>query len=336
MATVKDVARLAGVSTATVSRALAAPDKVAEATRVRVERAAAQVGYSPNANARSLRTNESKTIVVIIPDISNLFFTEVIKGVEDIAQKYGYKVLVGDFNHDLTRGQRYLELISSRQADGVLLLSAELPIELILDEEGESRFPIVTACEFYKDSGIPSVRVDNEYSVQAATKSLLEMGHTKIAMITGPMENPLCSDRLRGFERALAQTKIVTPAHYVVSGDFTLASGYKLGGQLLSLDDRPQAIFCHNDEMAIGVLKVAREMQINVPKALSVVGFDNTAFSEYCSPELTTIHQPRRLIGETAMKLLLDILAQRKPNPEMVLPTQYLVRGSTASPQIES
>lgn len=335
MATVKDIARLAGVSTATVSRALAEPEKVAEATRIKVERIAAQAGYSPNAIARSLRTSESRTIVAVVPDIANQFFAEVIKGIEIVAQKSNYKLLIGDTGHDLARANKYIELINSKQADGVLLLTAELPKEMVLRADGSPRFPVVMACEFYQGSAIPSVHIDNEYSARIAIESLVQMGHYRIATMTGPMINPLCTGRLKGYRTALKKAKINLRKDWIVNGDFSFESGYQLAAKLLEGDDIPTAIFCHNDEMAIGVLKMAKEMSIHVPRRLSVVGFDNTAFSEYCTPELTTIHQPRRLIGETAMKLLMDLLAGKKPNPEMTLPTQYLVRGSTASPPME-
>lgn len=335
MATVKDIARLAGVSTATVSRALAEPEKVADATRIKIERIAEQVGYSPNAIARSLRTSESRTIVAIVPDIANHFFAEVLKGIEITAQKSNYKLLIGDTGHDLNRAKKYIDLISSKQADGVLLLTAELPKELILLENGSPRFPVVTACEFYRGTTIPSVHIDNEYSAQMAIESLIQMGHYRIATITGPMKNPLCTGRLKGYKAGLKKAQIGIVKSWVVNGDFSFKSGYQLAAQLLKGNDIPTAIFCHNDEMAIGVLKKAKELAIHVPRRLSVVGFDNLPFSEYCTPELTTIHQPCRLIGETAMKLLLDILADKKPNPEMTLPTQYLVRGSTASPPME-
>ncbi len=336
MATVKDIAKLAGVSTATVSRALAEPEKVATATRIKIEKIATQAGYSPNAIARSLRTNETRTIVVIVPDISNSFFAEVIKGIETVAQKNNYKVLVGDSGHDLAHAQKYLELINSKQAEGVLLLSADLPLDAVVKENGEPRFPIVMACEFYEGSSIPSVHIDNEFSSRMAIESLIQMGHQKIATITGPISNPLCKGRLKGYESALENAEIVIHKPWILHGDFSFDSGYRLAGQLLAKDDVPTAVFCQNDEMAIGVLKMAREMSVQVPKQLSVIGFDNISFSEYCTPELTTIHQPRRLMGETAMKLLLDILGDKKPNPEMTLPTQYLVRSSTASPPMMS
>lgn len=335
MATVKDIAKLAGVSTATVSRALAAPDKVADSTRMKVERAAAEVGYAPNAMARSLRTNESKTIVVIVPNLKNPFFADIINGMEKYAHRFGYKVLIGDANEDENRIQSYFDLVDSKLADGVLLLTSQVPKEMVVDANGDPRFPMVIASEYFSDINLPTVHVDNAYSARKAVEYLVVMGHFKVACITGPMANPLSRARLKGFRECFDHWKLKVNEDWVLEGDFSFYSGYNLGRQLLIYDDKPTAIFCHSDEMAIGVMKVAKEMNIDVPRELTVIGFDNIVYGEYCEPKLTTVHQPRDLIGETSMKLLIDILANKKPNPEMTLPTQLIVRDSSAPPPLE-
>ena len=335
MATVKDIAKIAGVSTATVSRALAAPEKVAESTRKKVEDAAKSVGYSPNAMARSLRTNETKTVVVVVPNLSNPFFSDIINGMEEFAHRCGYKVLIGDANNDNERIQNYFDLVDSKLADGVLLLTSEVPITMLVDEFGEARFPMVVASEYFKEISLPTVHIDNDYSAAKAIEYLIVMGHYKIACISGPLTNPLSTARLQGQRNCMAKWKLPVEEEWILEGDFSFYSGYSLGQQLLISANRPTAIFCHSDEMAIGVLKVAKEMNIAVPAELTVVGFDNIVYGEYCDPKLTTVHQPRELIGETAMKLLLDILAGKKPNPEMTLPTQLIVRDSSAPPPIE-
>ncbi|MCJ8340845.1 MAG: LacI family transcriptional regulator [Pseudomonadales bacterium] len=335
MATVKDIAKLAGVSTATVSRALANPKKVTDATKLKVQSAADQLGYAPNAIARSLRTQESKTIVVILPDIGNHFFTDIIKGIEQIAHKNAYKVLIGDAGNDVDRATKYLELVYSKQADGVLSLTADIPIANLLDASGKPKFPLVMACEYYPQSAIPSVHIDNEYSARIVLESLVQMGHYKIACITGDRRNSISIARMKGFKDSMKKWRLQIPDQYIAEGDYSLLSGYELAAGLLSLEDRPSAIFCHNDEMAIGVLKRAREMDIKVPEQLSVVGFDNIPFCEYSTPELSTVHQPKQLIGETAMKLLLNILSGKKPNPEITLPTQLIVRGTTMPPPLD-
>ena len=336
MATVKDIAKIAGVSTATVSRALAAPEKVAEQTRIRVEQAAAKVGYFPNAMARSLRTSETKTVVVVVSNLSNTFFADIINGMEEYAHRRGYKVLIGDSSDDLQRAQNYFDLVDSKLVDGVLLLTSDIPLEMLIDERGQQRFPVVMASEFFEtDVNLPTVHIDNVYSARKAIDYLIVMGHYKIACLTGPMTNPVSEARLHGMRTACKEWKIEVNEDWILEGNASFYDGYNLGRQLLNRDDKPTAIFCHSDEMAIGVLKIAKELGIAVPKELTVVGFDNITYGEYCEPKLTTVHQPRDLIGETAMKLLLDILADKKPNPEMTLPTQLIVRDSSAPPPIE-
>lgn len=335
MATVKDIAKIAGVSTATVSRALAEPDKVANSTRLKVEKVAADIGYLPNAMARNLRRSEAKSIVVIIPDITNPMFTDIITGLESIAHRKNYNVLIGDAGNEPTRAQNYFELVESKQVDGVLSLTSDIPESALIHPNGSLRFPVVMACEYHAGSTIPSVHIDNEFSAKKAIEYLIVMGHYKIACITGPIDNPNCKSRLKGFTQSMKQRDLIVPEHFIVEGDFSFFSGYSLARQLLSNPDRPTAIFCHSDEIAIGVLKMASELNIKVPEQLSVIGFDNIANSEYCAPGLTTIHQPGNLIGESAMKLLLDILSGKKPNPELTLPTQLIVRESSAPPPIE-
>jgi len=335
MATVKDIAKLAGVSTATVSRALANPEKVTDSTKKKVENAATQLGYAPNAIARSLRTQESKTVVVILPDISNHFFTDIIKGIEAVAHNKGYKVLIGDADFSISRVNKYLELVYSKQADGVLSLTADIPIAQIIDDEGKAKFPLVMACEHFKNLAIPSVHIDNEYSAINVIESLIQMGHFKIACITGQSGNSISRSRLVGVKTCMEKWHLEQPDVYVEEGDYSLLSGFEAAEKLLNLADRPTAIFCFNDEMAIGVIKCATQMGIEIPQELSIVGFDNIPFSEYCSPQLTTVHQPRQLIGESAMKLLLSILSGKKPNPEITLPAQLILRETTMPPPID-
>ncbi|MBD5771216.1 LacI family DNA-binding transcriptional regulator [Marinomonas colpomeniae] len=335
MATVKDVAKLAGVSTATVSRALANPEMVSPVTRLKVEKAAANVGYSPNGLARSLRKSESKTIVVVLPNMESTFFSDVIHGIEALAHKNGYKLLIGDAGNESSRLRSYFELFESKQVDGVLSLSSDVPESLILNSAGEVKLPIVIAGEYFSDIPVPTVHIDNHYSAKKGVEYLIMMGHYKIACITGKRDKLIYNARVNGHNEIMKKWKLPIIDDYILEGDLTFIAGYNLGKQLLSLKNSPSAIVCHSDEAAIGVLKIAREMNINVPEELSVIGFDNLALSEYCEPELTTINQPRELIGETSMKLLLDILSGKKPNPEMTLPTQLIVRKSSCPPPIE-
>ncbi len=330
MTTVKDIAKQAGVSTATVSRAFANPQQVSEATRNKVKQAADKLGYAPNAIARSLRTQQAKTIVVILPDISNPFFSDIIKGIEKIAHREGYKVLIGDADQDIDRAKKYLDLVHSKQADGVLLLTADLPLSVLIDDNQQAKLPFVMVCEYYADTDIPRVHIDNEASARSVIELLVEKGHKKIACITGQASNAITVARMKGMRDYMQETALELSQNFICEGDYTLQSGYDLARQLLCLEERPSAIFCHNDEMAIGVLRCAREMDIIVPEMLSVVGFDNIPFSEYCTPQLTTVHQPRQLIGETAMLRLLDLLAGNTHPTNSALAVSLKIRETVA------
>ena len=322
MPTIKDVALAAGCSTATVSRALANPEKVTEATRKRVASAIAKVGYSPNLAARNLRRSESRTIVVLLPDIANPFFSEIIAGLEDVAHREGYRVLLGDCEHDTGRAKAYFDLLPTNQADGIILLTAEIPLSLVTQQARGSQIPLVMACEYFDHLALPTVRV--EY--------LSSLGHRRIATITGPMQNPICIDRVKGYQSEMARQQLAVNPGWIVEGDFGFLSGYQQGQLLLALppEARPSAIFCHSDEMAIGLMKAARDASVRVPEDLSVIGFDNIGLSEYCQPELTTVSQPRDEIGRCAMRLLLDVLRKKQVPHQQVLSTQLIVRASTA------
>ena len=326
--TIKDVAKAAGCSTATVSRALATPEKVSDATRERVNRAIAQVGYAPNIAARNLRRAESKTIVALLPDISNPFFSEIISGMEDVAHQAGYQILIGDCEHDPARAEAYFRLLSTNQADGIVLLTSEIPKTLIKQADGQADFPLVMACEFFSDIDLPLIAIDNHQASCQAIDYLVSLGHQRIATLTGPAGNPICLERLRGYRDALSVHDLIDQA-CVAEGDFSFRSGFQQGLALLDNAQRPTAIFCHSDEMAIGVLKAARQLGIAVPGQLSVVGFDNIGLSEYCEPELTTVSQPRNEIGQQAMQSLLHLLRGERVIRRQTLSSHLIVRKST-------
>ncbi|RKF18482.1 LacI family transcriptional regulator [Alginatibacterium sediminis] len=324
MPTIKEVALLAGVSTATVSRAMMNPQQVAEKTRRKVEAAIAEVGYSPNAIARNLRTSESKTIVVIIPDIENMFFAKIVRGIQTIAQQQGYKVLLGDTVHNATLANDYLELVRSKQADGVISLTAELPKVL---QHGTS-MPMVMACEYFPDFPIPTVRIDNQAAAYQAVKYLLELGHKQIAYISGPLDNPICIARSAGYRQAMQEAGYSINELAKEEGDFSFHSGHA-AFERLHRQYKMSALFCFNDMMALGAMRSAISLGLKVPDDLSIVGMDDLLFSQYTDPQLTTIMQPQTLIGETAMQILIKILNAKTVHQDNVLQTQLLVRSSS-------
>jgi len=332
VANIRDIARLAGVSVATVSRALAKPNIVRPATIEKVKSAIAALDYSPNVVASSLRRQRSDTIIVVVPNIHNPFYSGVVQGIENIAHDNGYRILLGETQDNQDRLDRYTAMIASRGADGLILLGSLLPsvVRDSLAEGRDSSIPLVLACERFDGLKSPTVEIDNVAASRLAIEHLLEQGHRRIATITGPARNNLTVDRLLGYRDALKAASIRFDRKLVVEGDFSIKSGYDAMTHLLTLDKRPTAVFCANDEMAIGVQKALWDADVAIPDEIAVVGFDNLRFAQYAVPSLTTIMQPTVEIGETAMKLMIGVLtAHIAAGERVVVPHQLVVRAST-------
>lgn len=330
--TLWDVARAAGVSAATVSRALEKPDTVAEETRRRVMEAVASCGYTPNILARNLRKMETRLVTVLIADVTNPFFNEIVRGVEQVARANGYSVLLADSENDPGQEAAYGNLLAARRTDGMILLNGRLPVGLVAETpRGAKPPPIVVACEYLTNRDLPTVQIDNIEAARKATEHLIDQGHRRIGFITGPMWNVLSRDRLHGYRDALLDNGLAFDESLVVSGNFSIPSGIAAAQLLLGLAKRPTAIFASNDEMAFGAIRAARDLGLRVPRDLSVMGFDDIRFSAYVDPPLTTVRQPGLEIGRTAMTMLLRILNGEPVEPRrVVLPTQLEIRASVA------
>ena len=337
MPNIYEVAKRAGVSPSTVSRVLSQPGVVSAKTRSRVLRAVDVLGYTPNSTAKNLRTARTGKLLVTVPDISNPFFSLILQGIEDAAQREEYAVLLGDTQHDDRREQRYALMLKSKEADGLIFLGHRLPeaAQALVRNTAPRCAPVVNGCEFNPRLAVPSVHIDNAGAAADATSLLYDLGHRRIGIVTGPLVSPLSCDRLRGastIARARGGDDFV-----VVGGDFTVESGAEAADRLLNAENRPTAIFCFNDEMAMGVLDYARQIGVSVPRDLSVIGFDDIRFARYTYPPLTTVAQPMREIGEGTVKLLLSILASDGETPASVtLPHTLVVRGTTAPPRTQS
>jgi LacI family repressor for deo operon, udp, cdd, tsx, nupC, and nupG len=332
MATMKDVADLAGVSTATVSRALMNPEKVSVNTRKRVESAVMESGYSPNSLARNLRRNESKTIVVIVPDICDPYFSDIIRGIEDVAMEQGYLVLLGDSGQHRKRENAFVNLVFTKQADGMLLLGSNVPFDVSKSEQ-KNLPPLVMACEYAPELELPTVHIDNLTAAFDIVNYLAQLGHTRIAQIGGPIDSSLCHFRNQGYQQALRRAGINYDPSICVNGDFSFESGSDAIRRLLKSAVQPTAVFCHNDAMAIGAIQEIKRMGLSVPKDISVVGFDDIQFAQYCDPPLTTVTQPRYEIGRQGMLMLLDLLKGREVNAgSRLLDAKLVVRDSAAPP----
>jgi LacI family repressor for deo operon, udp, cdd, tsx, nupC, and nupG len=332
---IREVARLAGVSIATVSRALATPEKVSGKTLRRVLAQVERSRYRPNLLARNFRSKRAYSIVVLVPNIANPFFAEVIRGIEQIAQQHGYAVLLGDTEGRDDREAYYVSLVETRQADGVIQLRARLP-EAALGADGALQIPFVNACECVEDAPCPRVRVDNVAAARTLTAHLAGLGHRRIGAILGPQRSPLTRDRLRGYRLALRSAGIGRDDALIAQGDFSMISGREAALKLFASRTPPTAIFCFNDEMAMGAVQWLKGAGLSVPDDVSVAGFDDIEFASFCDPPLTTIEQPTRELGNAAMALLYEILSGGRPaHVTRTLPTKLIVRASTAAPRMQ-
>jgi len=330
MPNIREVSRIARVSTATVSRALRQPQLVSQATRERVLRAVEKSGYRPNLLARNFSAGRSFTVVVLVPDITNPFFSRVIRGIEQEAQTMGYSVLLGDTQGTPGREQEYASLALTNQADGLIQLHGRYPFAE-KDIALAAAVPMVNACErIGNECAYPVIELDNRGAAQVLTQHLLRLGHRRLGVITGPATSPLVQDRLAGFQQSLEAANITMDHSLVAEGDFSMPSGQKAATLLLGQKTPPTALFCMNDEMAIGAMHQCKNLGLRVPEDISVAGFDGIEFSSFTDPPLTTIKQPAEELGRQAMTSLYRIMTGRLlDNHQVKLPFELVARDST-------
>lgn len=328
-ATIQDIARAAGVSTATVSRTLSHPERVAEQTRRAVLDAVRQSGYRVNRTARNLRRRRSGAILALVPNLANPFFSEILSGLSSVLAESGHGLFVADTHIGPDPAARLSEYLAASMADGVVSFDGRLPDSAALDLPHP---PVVLACE-WSALRLPAVRVDNEGGAALAIRHLVARGHRVIGHLTGPAGNVLTETRLEGTRGALAEAGLTLAPEHVFAGDFGLSSGALAAERWLALRDRPTAVFCASDEMACGFIGALQHAGMDVPREVSVVGFDDIEVSAHLTPALTTIRQPRRRIGERAARLLLGMIeAEGAETPTEVLPVELIERQSVAAP----
>jgi LacI family repressor for deo operon, udp, cdd, tsx, nupC, and nupG len=330
-ATIEDVARIAEVSIATVSRAIHTPDKVAKSTRQRVNQAIAITGYTTNAMARSLRMGRSNMILILAPDIGDPNFSSTLIGLENEARAHGYGVLIGHTQNDPERGLEYLKFLSSGQATGLVLFTGHEPFghQVV----GQRLPPSVAVFEPVFGSKISYVGVDDVAGARKAAEHLLSAGHRSIAFI-GDSKTRLGHQRRRqGFDKALDAARIPPNQRFVLEGEGTIESGRLAVEQLFMRDTLPTAFMCVNDATAVGVLSGLTARGYDLPHDFSVIGFDDVPQATYVNPALTTIRQPRTAIGRQAMSLLIKSLGDRTmERQEILLMPDLIVRGSVTGP----
>lgn len=333
--TIQDVARFAQVSTATVSRALSSPERVSEGTRLRISEAVRVTGYTLNQAARSLRQRTARTILVALPDIRNTFFSTILDAIEREAALRGYGVLVANRFSGLDAGRRLHEYFLSNRADGLLLLDGSIDLEqLLVLTRAPVSVPLVVACEEIPNSPFHTVKTDNSYAAELATRHLISLGHRRIGHISGPADNVLTRQREDGFARALAAAGLVRHPEWWFEGNFEMERGLAAAERFAALPERPTAIFAANDESAIGFVSGLRRHGLECPRDVSVVGFDDIAVAPHFWPPLTTMRQPREALGRLAAEALINLIegeARSRVPRHTVLSSELIVRGSTAA-----
>ena len=338
MYTIRDIARLAGVSVATVSGVLNNKPTVKPVLVDRVKKAMEALDYHPDQVARSLRVRRTCTVGMVIADVTNPFFTDVIRGVEKEAQSNGYSVILCDSNEDPTLERHYLSTLFSRRVDGVLLAPTSSPSAQ--ESRIHKRFPIVLIDRVPPGFTGDAVMTDNFSAAYDGTRHLIALGHRQIAIITGHLNLSNGLDRLEGFRKALQEEHLALPDKYLQKGDFQLGSGYRCGLELMQLPVPPTAIFSCNNKMTLGLMRALGELHVSCPEAVSVLGFDDFEWSAYFTPRLTTIAQPTYEMGRQAMEILLRKLQSTKGNgleegseqTVVRLKAELRVRDSTTSP----
>lgn len=332
--TIKDVARRAGFSVATVSRVLNnKDDAVRPETRRRVEEAAAELGYTPNRAARSLITRKTHAFGVILPDLHGEFFSEVIRGIERTAQQEGYHLLVSSSHSHRDEIEAAVQAMHGR-IDGLVIMSPGIPARDLLPALPASLPCVLLNCDT-DGAACPGVNIDNYGGARGMVRHLLAGGHRRIAIIKGEPGNHDARERLRGYRDALAEAGVAADPALEAEGDFGEAAGGRAVRTLLELTERPTAIFAANDSMAIGALSALRLAGVEVPGDMAVAGFDDIPIARYASPPLSSVHVPIQELGAAAVTRLLAAIGGDGdgggPGPAgpAILPTQLVVRASS-------
>jgi LacI family transcriptional regulator len=334
MVTIKDVAREAKVSVATVSRVLNSSGPVKEETRRLIREVAGRMRYVPHSGARSLITSKTQTLGVLLPDLYGEFFSEVIRGMDDTAQKNGFHLLISRSYADRHGIETAIKAMRGR-VDGVVVMSPDLDSDSLLNLP--STIPVVLLCSVSRGNEIDSLTIQNCRGAREMVTHLVSLGHRRIAIIKGSPRNYDAAERLRGYRIALREGGITPDAVLEREGDFTEAGGYNATLALLAINPRPTAIFAANDSMAIGALSALRESGVQVPDEMAVAGFDDIPLARFMDPPLSSVHVPICELGARAVELLLHGITHKNDHPRRRerVSTELVVRRSTGGQPAE-
>jgi LacI family transcriptional regulator len=331
MATIKQIAKLAGVSIGTVSNVLNELPSVREPARKRVLAVIDSLGYQPSLLGRALRKEKTNMIVMIVPDITNPFFPSVVRGAEDVAFQNGYRLVLCNSDNNFAKEYAYMRELRTYRPSGIIIVSAD-PAR----GENEAKAYINAGSTVVYLDRIPprwhgdAVTSSHEVGAYEATKHLIRLGHKRVATITGPMQGTSAVERLAGFMRAMKQANLPVPPEYVQETNFTRAGGREKTGTLLRLKSRPTAIFASNDLIALGAIRATREAGLSCPEDISIFGFDNLDMDDEIVPSLSTVDQFISELGASAAQIVIDRVAgDNGPAKRICIPTRLRLRGST-------
>jgi LacI family transcriptional regulator len=331
MPTIKQVARHAKVSSATVSHVINGTRFVSEPVRAQVQQAMEELGYRPNTLARSLRSGQTHTIGLILPDSANPFFAEIGHAIESAAFERGYNVILCNTENDPQKERLYTEVLGNKQVDGLIFVASGEDRQ-VLSQSLDDGLPLVVVDRDLGNLELDTVITDNLSGGLLATRHLISLGHRRVACITGPSNLTPSADRVAGYREALEQAGIPVDESLILRGDFRARSGYEDAKLLLGRTPGPSAIFVCNDMMAIGAIRAASQLGLRVPEDLSIVGFDNIELAAYTTPPLTSVAQPKQEIGQMAVALLIERAKEPTLPPRRnMLPSRLVIRESTGA-----
>jgi LacI family transcriptional regulator, repressor for deo operon, udp, cdd, tsx, nupC, and nupG len=328
---IADVARAAGLSTATVSRALAQPEKLLPETRARVAQAIKALDYRPNISARNLRRGRTNMVLALLPSLANIFYSLVLKGIRDVLAARGYALVIGETENDPDKEHQYAEFILAHQVDGVLLLGGREPYAP--GDRRHAQVPTVTLCVRVPGSELPLVETANRKTAALMTRHLIDLGHRRLGFVRGRSDVALEQDRFAGFQDALAAAGLKLDPTLVMPGDFSIHAGEAAARAYLAAGRLPEAVLACNDAMAMGLIRGLTVGGVNVPHDVSVAGFDDSDVAAAYVPALTTVRQARREIGVTAAQMLLDLMDGRALHQRHVVFDADLVFRESTGPR---
>jgi LacI family transcriptional regulator len=334
MTTIRDVARRAGVSTMTVSRVINSSGYSSRETRARVERAVAELGYVPNALARHLRSKRTRTVALVLSDLTNPFFTTIARGVEDVAAAHDFALMFCNTDESESEEIDYLRMLIQRQIDGVLLVPSSnsgASLRLLRSH----RIPVVILDRRVPSPRVDEVRSDSEAGAFLLVRHLIELGHRRIGMLSGGRNISTSADRVTGYRRALSEAGIPYDEGLVRYEGFGVEGGLRMARELLTASPRPTAFFGANNFIAFGAMRALREANLHVPDDMSVVAFDDLPEDWIVDPFLTVVEQRAYEMGKQAAELMLERLAGggRGRRRSIILPVDFIVRRSSAPPR---